>query len=249
MEDFEKRISFLRNTFRNRKIVFFGGAGVSSASGIPDFRSSSGLFSSPYGEDAVPADEILSAKCLKENKELFFDFLWNRMIYPDAMPNSAHKKLAQLEKTGHQITVVTQNVDGLHQMAGSKNVIELHGNIRDWYCMDCGEKMNLKDVIPLKNEKGIPVCPKCGGVLRPDMVLYNESLDDRKLSKATFEIFEADVLIVCGTSLKVFPAAEIIDRFRKEGECLALINRTDVHMFREPDVIFHEDIEEVFKAL
>ena len=214
-------------------IVFFGGAGVSTESGIPDFRSADGLYSKSY---AYPPETILSYSFFKSHTEEFYRFYREKMLYPGAKPNNAHKALAALEKQGKLKAVITQNVDGLHEEAGSKNIIELHGSALRNLCMKC------KDCYPVEiilKSKKVPLC-KCGGVIKPDVVLYEEGLDPAVMSKATKAIYEAEVLIVGGTSLNVYPAAGMINYYR--GGNLILINKSETSYDKCADLIIRESI-------
>lgn len=199
-----------------RHAVFFGGAGVSTESGIPDFRSQDGLYRQKY---KYPPEEILSHTFFSKHTEEFFEFYRAKMLCLDAQPNAAHFKLAQWEREGKLSSVVTQNIDGLHQKAGSKNVLELHGSIWRNYCVRCGMGYPVQKIA---NGTGVPHCP-CGGVIKPDVVLYEEPLDQTILNRAVEEIRAADLLIIGGTSLNVYPAASLVDFFR--GDNIAVINR------------------------
>lgn len=212
-------------------IVFFGGAGVSTASGIPDFRSARGLYS------MVP-EEIVSHHYFMDHTKEFYDFYFDKMVYEDAKPNNCHKFLADLEKT-KDIWIVTQNIDGLHQKAGSKNVIELHGTTLDNHCMDCNKYYSLDDI----DKKGVPKC-SCGGIIKPDVVLYEEALNDRDVEMAIEKIREADTLIVAGTSLIVYPAAGFLNYFR--GENLIIVNMSSTPKDDIANLVIHEDINKVF---
>ncbi len=203
----------------SRRIVFFGGAGVSTESGIPDFRSVDGLYNQQYD---YPPEQIVSRTFYEQKTEEFFRFYFDRMIFPDAVPNAAHKKLAELEKVGRLSAVVTQNIDGLHQAAGSKNVIELHGSVHRNYCERCGKSFSLKEVIA---QGGVPHCG-CGGRIKPDVVLYEEALKTADIERAVSEIAAADTLIIGGTSLSVYPAAGLVRYFR--GKHLVVINKTPI---------------------
>jgi len=216
-------------------IVFFGGAGVSTESGIPDFRSADGLFGGSY---AYPPETILSHTFFMSNTGEFYRFYREKMLYPDAKPNKAHITLAELEKEGKVKAVVTQNVDGLHQAAGSVNVLELHGSAHRNICMTCGEQYTLDIIL---NTDGIPLC-KCGGIIRPDVVLYEETLDASVMMKASNAINDADVLIVGGTSLNVYPAAGMITNYR--GNNLILINKSETPYDSSANLIFRENIGE-----
>ena len=196
-------------------LVFFGGAGVSTESGIPDFRSVDGLYNMKY---KYPPETIVSHTFFVRRTEEFYEFYKDKMMALDAKPNKAHLKLAEWEKAGKCRAVVTQNIDGLHQMAGSKNVLELHGSIHRNYCTKCGKFFDAKYV---KNSIGVPKCDDCGGLIKPDVVLYEEGLDNDVISKTVYYISHADVLIIGGTSLAVYPAAGLIDYFK--GSHLILI--------------------------
>ena len=202
---------------RAEAIVFFGGAGVSTESGIPDFRSADGLYNQKYD---YPPEEILSRAFFNTRRAEFFRFYRDRVLAPHAKPNAAHLKLAELEEAGKLKAVITQNIDGLHQAAGSRNVIELHGSVHRNLCVMCGRRF---DVEMVKSAPGVPTCP-CGGAVKPDVVLYGETLDQEVLSRAIGAIMSADVLIIGGTSLAVYPAAGLVDYFR--GAQLVVINRT-----------------------
>ncbi len=236
-------IEELREIIENaEKIVFFGGAGVSTESGIPDFRSSDGLYSEDTGD--YPPEVILSHSFLFSHPKAFYRYYRSRMLYPDARPNSAHRYLAELERRGKLTAVVTQNIDGLHSAAGSVNVLELHGSVRRNYCADCGKGFSLSYVT---DSDGVPACDLCGGFVRPDVVMYGEALPGEAFSAAEEAISEADVLIVGGTSLTVYPAAGLIDAF--EGEHLIIINKTETPYDDCAEYIFREPIGEVFEAL
>ena len=201
-----------------KRIVFFGGAGVSTESGIPDFRGEDGLYRQHY---AYPSETIISHSFYLRHPDIFFDFYRHRMLYPNAKPNIVHMKLAQWEKEGKLLAVVTQNIDGLHQLAGSKRVYELHGSIHRNYCMNCGK---FYDAQYVKKSEGVPKC-SCGGVVKPDVVLYEEGLDEETIRGAVEAIASADMLLIGGTSLVVYPAAGFIDYFR--GSRLAVINKSE----------------------
>ncbi len=207
----------------SNKIVFFGGAGVSTESGIPDFRSAEGLYSENRGHK-IPPETILSHHFFKSHTKYFYDFYIKNLCFPDAQPNTAHKVLAELERAGKLSAVITQNVDGLHQLAGSKNVIEIHGSAQRNYCKKCKEKYRFDELMLLleTSSDGIPKC-SCGGIIRPDVVLYNEPLDLPTVYKARCLVATADLLIVAGTSLSVYPAANLIHCF--SGKNLVLINK------------------------
>lgn len=221
-------------------IVFFGGAGVSTESGIPDFRSVDGLYHQKY---AFSPETILSHSFFMKKPEEFFRFYHDKMIYPDAKPNACHKKLAELERAGKLKAVITQNIDGLHQAAGSKEVLELHGTIHRNHCMLCGKGYGLETV---QRAKGVPYCD-CGGIIKPDVVLYEEGLDESVLRRAVEHIRAADLLIVGGTSLSVYPAAGLIQYFR--GSRLVLINKSPTAYDGEAALLIPEKIGEVFSTL
>lgn len=231
----------------SKKIVFFGGAGVSTESNIPDFRSESGLYNavSKYGKSP---ETMLSHSFFMHHMETFFDYYKNNLIYMEAEPNAAHIALAELEKSGKLTGVVTQNIDGLHQLAGSKKVFELHGSVLRNYCMDCGEYYDLDYIMDEENCDGlIPKCKKCGGVVKPDVVLYEEMLNDEVVSGAVSVIQEADTLIVGGTSLVVYPAAGLINYFK--GDNLILINKSHTQYDDRADLTIHDSIGKVLGNL
>ena len=217
----------------SRRIVFFGGAGVSTESGIPDFRSVDGLYHQVYD---YPPEQILSHTFFRQDPEEFFRFYWDKMIVPDARPNAAHKVLAKWEAEGKLTAVVTQNIDGLHQMAGSKTVYELHGSVHRNHCMRCGKFYGLSD---LKERQGIPRCG-CGGIIKPDVVLYEESLDEETMQKSLEAIASADMLIIGGTSLSVYPAAGLVHYY--SGNRLVLINRSATPMDSRADLVISDSI-------
>lgn len=222
----------------SNNIVFFGGAGVSTESGIPDFRSVDGLYSTLY---KYPPETIISHSFFMRNTSEFYDFYKNKMIFLDAMPNQAHIRLAELEKEGKLKCVITQNIDGLHQDAGSKNVLELHGSVRRNYCMKCGKFYDVQSIV---NSSGVPKC-QCGGTIKPDVVLYEESLDGEILEKSVEYIEKADVLIVGGTSLVVYPAAGLVNYFK--GKKLVLINKSTTSLDNRADLVISENIGKVFE--
>lgn len=222
----------------SKRIVFFGGAGVSTESGIPDFRSVDGLYNQKYDE---PPEEIISHSYFLRWPEKFYRFYKDKMLYPDAQPNGCHLALAKLEAEGKLSAVLTQNIDGLHQKAGSKNVIELHGSILRNYCMKCGKAFDLDYVV---KADGVPKCDKCGGMVKPDVVLYEESLHDGDMDAAVHYIRKADMLIIGGTSLTVYPAAGLVNYYR--GNRLVLINKSRTPYDSNADLIIHESIGKVF---
>lgn len=221
-----------------QSVVFFGGAGVSTGSNIPDFRGNQGLYMGVKRKE--DPENILSGRYLQRYPEKFFEYYKANMIYPDAQPNDAHLALAELERQGKLKAVITQNIDGLHQAGGSKNVIELHGSVMRNHCTRCGKKYPLSYIV---SERGVPKC-ECGGIVRPDVVLYGESLDAKALAKAEEAISSADVLIVGGTSLTVQPAASLVTLFR--GTHLVIINKTPTPYDRHADLILCQPIEDVF---
>lgn len=221
-------------------IVFFGGAGVSTESSIPDFRSVDGLYNQQYD---YPPETILSHSFFLRNTEEFFRFYRNKMIFPDAEPNKAHLALAELEKEGKLKAIITQNIDGLHQKAGSQEVLELHGSVLRNYCMKCRKFYNLQDTI---SQEGIPKC-SCGGTIKPDVVLYEEGLDSYLLEKAIQYIQNADILIIGGTSLAVYPAAGLIDYYH--GDKLVLINKSKTTRDTHANLVINDSIGKVFDAI
>ena len=222
-------------------IVFFGGAGVSTESGIPDFRSVDGLYNQKYD---YPPEEILSHTFFVRNSEEFYRFYKDKMLALDILPNAAHKKLAELEKAGKLKAVVTQNIDGLHQKAGSQVVYELHGTVHKNYCTSCGKPFDAQYI---KQSDGVPKCDICGGLIKPDVVLYEEGLDDATVRGAVNAIARADTLIVAGTSLTVYPAAGLIQYFR--GDNLVLINRDPTPVDAKADLVLHDKVGEVLSKL
>ena len=224
----------------SNNIVFFGGAGVSTESGIPDFRSTDGLYHQQYD---YPPETILSHSFFMRNPEEFYRFYKNKMLCLDAKPNMAHKKLAELEKAGKLKAVITQNIDGLHQAAGSKEVLELHGSVHRNYCMKCGK---FYDAEYMLHAEGVPTC-SCGGMIKPDVLLYEEGLDMTVMSKSIQAIRDADVLIIGGTSLIVYPAAGLIDYYR--GNKLAVINMSVTSQDKNADLVIQEPIGKVFSNL
>ena len=222
-------------------IVFFGGAGVSTESGIPDFRSVDGLYNQKYD---YPPEEILSRTFFMHKTEEFYKFYRDKLIIHGVKPNKAHIALAELEKKGKLKAVITQNIDGLHQMAGSKNVIELHGSTLRNYCMDCGEAYGIDYV---DKASGIPRCESCGGIIKPDVVLYEEMLDDNAIRSAVSYISKADTLIIGGTSLNVYPAAGFINYFN--GRHLVIINKAATPADRKAELVINDSIGEVLGSL
>ena len=242
MADYQTAINELRNIIQKYdNIVFFGGAGVSTESGIPDFRSVDGLYHQQYD---YPPETILSHTFYRSNPKEFFRFYRNKMLFPNARPNAAHKALARLEEQGKLRAVITQNIDGLHQAAGSKVVLELHGSVLRNYCVSCGQFHDLQYVM---DSEGIPVCEKCGNPIKPDVVLYEEGLDQKTIHDAVRYIRDAQVLIIGGTSLAVYPAAGLIDYFT--GDKLVVINKAPTPRDAHADLLIQTPIGEVFSQL
>jgi len=235
------KINELKNYFQKSSyVVFFGGAGVSTESGIPDFRSTGGLFNARY---KYPPEVILSYSFFKAQTSEFYRFYRDRMVYLDAKPNTAHTALAQMEKQGKLKAVITQNIDGLHHAAGSKNVIELHGCMLRNFCMSCNKFYSLEFILQTED---IPLC-SCGGIIKPDVVLYEEGLDETAIMKAVNHIADADMLIIGGTSLSVYPAAGMVNYYM--GDKLVIINKSKTHVDRRADVTIHGSIGEVLTAV
>ncbi|RDB61419.1 NAD-dependent protein deacylase [Gordonibacter sp. 28C] len=224
-------------------MVFFGGAGVSTESGIPDFRSPDGLYAQKYPH---PPEQMISRSFFDARPREFFDFYCDRMLALDAQPNQAHRKLAELERAGTLSAVVTQNIDGLHQKAGSSNVLELHGSVLRNYCMDCGAAFSVDELLAQREqaEDGVPRCPACGGIVKPDVVLYEEALDEGTLQASVDAIACAALMVVAGTSLAVYPAAGLLDFFH--GDHLAIVNRTPTPRDRQADLCLAANVGEVF---
>lgn len=228
---------------RSSKIVFFGGAGVSTESNIPDFRSEAGLYKAMNDYGYSP-EHMLSRTFFMNHTEKFFDYYKNNLIYPQAQPNKAHIALAELEEEGRLTAVVTQNIDGLHQKAGSSNVYELHGSVLRNFCMECGAAYDLDYIMDDENcHKGVPHCEKCGGLVKPDVVLYEEPLDNAVLTGAVRAIGEADTLIVGGTSLVVYPAAGLLNYFG--GKDIILINKSETGYDSKATLVINDSIGKV----
>ena len=234
MTDTEQLKAWLRES---RHTVFLGGAGVSTASGIPDFRSAHGLYMQK--KSGISYEEMLSIDYYRAHTEGFYDFLRNVMLYPDAKPNPAHYALAKLERDGLLEVVITQNIDGLHQAAGSKNVLELHGSVHRNHCARCGKAYTLADIL---SSQGVPRCT-CGGVIKPDVVLYEEPLDEATMNASLQAIRRADLLIVGGTSLNVYPAAGLLRFYR--GSALVVINKTPTPADAAASLVIQDAIGEV----
>ncbi len=245
-QDIETLRGWIRNT-RPGGMVFFGGAGVSTESGIPDFRSPDGLYSQKHAKDfPYPAEVMLSRSFFDAHPDMFFDYYFSQMIAQDAKPNRAHLKLAELERDGTLRAVVTQNIDGLHQAAGSTNVLELHGSVLRNHCMGCGASYTLDEMLKLHDaaEDGVPRCPVCGDIVKPDVVLYEEALDEAVLQASIDAISQADLLVIGGTSLTVYPAAGLIQYF--EGPHLAIVNNLPTSADRYAELCIACSIGEVF---
>ena len=232
---------FLQWVEESGNIVFFGGAGVSTESGIPDFRSVDGLYNQKYD---YPPETILSHSFFMAHPEEYYKFHRDKLVVDGARPNRAHLRLAELEREGKLTAVVTQNIDGLHQKAGSKNVMELHGSVLRNYCERCGQFVSAEDIL---HSEGVPVCPVCGGPVKPDVVLYEEGLNQKTLQDAVFYISHADMLIVGGTSLAVYPAAGLIDYYR--GNKLVLINKSATPMDARADLLIQDGLGNVFSQI
>jgi NAD-dependent deacetylase len=238
--DYAERLERLKGFLEEGDVVFFGGAGVSTESGIPDFRSINGLYNEEY---SYPPETIVSHTFFMHNPEEFYRFYKNKMLFPQAEPNACHMGLAKLEKEGKLNAVVTQNIDGLHQKAGSKKVFELHGSVWRNFCQNCKKGHTMAEIIA---KNGVPYCD-CGGVIKPDVVLYEEGLDDEVVRGAVYAIARAKTLIVGGTSLIVYPAAGLLRYF--QGKHLVVINRTPTSADSSADLLFTEDIGKVFSDL
>ena len=237
-----EKLQTLKNWIaESKRIVFFGGAGVSTESGIPDFRGVDGLYHQHFKE---PPETIISHTYYQRNPQVFFEFYRTRMLYPDAKPNIAHMKLAQWEREGRLLAVVTQNIDGLHQMAGSKNVYELHGSVHRNICRRCGKVYDLEALMGMEH---VPVCPACGGRVKPDVVLYEEALDPATIQGTLDSLRMADLVIVAGTSLTVYPAAAFLDEY--PGNRLVLINKTATKRDEIANLVLHEKLGDVFARL
>lgn len=233
--------TFLKWIKESDNIVFFGGAGVSTESGIPDFRSVDGLYNQKYD---YPPETILSHSFYRSKTEEFYRFYRDKMLCLDAEPNITHLKLAELEAAGKLKGVITQNIDGLHQKAGSKHVMELHGSVLRNYCEKCYEFMSAEDIL---NSEGVPKCPCCGGGVKPDVVLYEEGLNQKTIDDALYCISNADVLIIGGTSLAVYPAAGLVDYYR--GNKLVLINKSATPKDSKADLLIQEGLGSVFSQI
>lgn len=244
MNDFDEKISVLKNLIeKSNKICVFTGAGISVPSGIPDFRSANGIYSQKYKQNFRP-EEIISHSFFMRDPSLFYEFYREKMLYPEAKPNAAHLYFAELEKTGKSVPFVTQNIDGFHSMAGSSLVCEIHGSIHRNYCMKCHAPYDMAYVY---NSKDVPICEKCGGIVKPDVVLYEEGLDSDTVNRAIHEIGTADLLLIIGTSLAVYPAASFVRYFK--GDNIVLINKSTTPFDENADFVINSDIIEVINAL
>lgn len=223
----------------SKHAVFFGGAGVSTESGIPDFRSTDGIYNQQYD---YPPETILSHRFFERHTEEFYKFYRAKMLCPSAKPNAAHKKLAQLEQAGKLTAVITQNIDGLHQAAGSRNVLELHGSVLRNYCRACGKFYDLDFML---NSQGIPQC-SCGGVIKPDVVLYEESLNGETIERSVRALMQADLLIIGGTSLAVYPAAGLVNYCRGK---IVVINRTPTPLDQKADLLIQDSIGKTLESI
>lgn len=229
-----------------RSAVFFGGAGVSTESGIPDFRSSRGIYHEDSGV-GYPPEAIVSHSFFEQHPREFWEFYRSRMVFPDARPNACHRKLAELEQAGHLAAVVTQNIDGLHQAAGSNNVIKLHGSVHRNHCLTCGRFLTLEDVTKgsgALGALGTPCCPTCGGAVKPDVVLYEEPLDEAVMNEAARAIARADLLVIAGTSLAVWPAAGFVQLF--SGPHLVVANLEPTSADERAEVVIRVPVGEAF---
>lgn len=234
-----------RDLLHAKRIVFFGGAGTSTESGIPDFRSAGGVFDDNGQEYPHPPEVMVSRPLFDQDRESFFTFYRDKLLHPQAKANGCHRALARLEEEGSLKAVITQNIDGLHQAAGSQEVLELHGTVHRNRCMNCGNVYDLTSV--LESDSVIPHCNACGGVLKPDVVLYGESLDQHMIERAIRYVSEADLLIVAGTSLSVQPAASFV-QMRRPTAKLILINRTETPMDRHADSIYREPVGQLMET-
>ncbi len=238
LEDMKKFKNWIDESDR---IVFFGGAGTSTESGIPDFRSAGGAFDNSGSKYPYSPEKMVSHSFLMHNPKMFFEYYKENLIFPDAKPNNAHKALVELENRGKLLGIITQNIDGLHQMAGSHKVAELHGSVHKNYCVQCGFSYNLDEFLSLNGD--VPTCPTCRKMVRPEVTLYEESLDAEVIQKAVDWISSADMLIIGGTSLVVYPAASFLHYFR--GSKIVLINRDATQMDSKAGIIFRDAIGEV----
>ena len=243
MDDIKKLKEIIDNS---NNIVIFSGAGLSVPSGIPDFRSANGIYNQKLNNTFSP-EEIISHSFFMAHPDIFYEFYFDKMVYLDAKPNIAHTYFAELEKQGKVKAVITQNIDNLHQLGGSKNVIELHGSIARNYCMNCHKYFDLKDLFNIKDDKGIPRCDKCHSYVKPDVVLYEESLNYENIESAVNYISKADTLIVVGTSLIVYPAAGFVTYFK--GKNLVLLNKSETALSLNTTLAIHDDIKNIIEKL
>lgn len=242
MDDNVERLKELINNHNN--IVFFGGAGVSTESDIPDFRSSSGLFNKKLNKNFTP-EQLVSHTFFMQHPDEFFKFYKNKLIYKSAKPNNAHTALARLENMGKLNAIITQNIDGLHQMAGSRNVLELHGSVHRNYCTKCGKFYNLEEMLNLGGN--IPYCNVCSNIVKPDVVLYEESLDNSVINETVNALINADLLIIGGTSLVVYPAASFIDYFN--GDSIILINKSNTDYDSKASLVINDSIGKILSQV
>ncbi len=238
------KIERLRQILKNSKsLCVFTGAGISCPSGIPDFRSANGLYNQNSGLQ-IPPEEIISHSFFSAHTDLFYDFYKSKMLYPDAQPNAAHRYFADLEAEGKQVSVVTQNIDGLHTAAGSTRVFEIHGSVLRNHCMQCGA---FYSVDAIAESAGVPRCTQCGGIIKPDVVLYEEPLDEKTVQGALNAIATADTMLIIGTSLVVYPAASYVRYFG--GENLVILNKTETACDRMADLTVYDDIVHIVNEL
>ncbi len=243
MKDFNDKIEILKDLIHeSQTIAFFTGAGISTLSGIPDFRSKNGLYSNRY--QGKKPEKILHIKTFNKDPELFYQFYREKLLVTDVEPNVIHLFISELEKIGKDVTVVTQNIDGLHEKAGSTKIHNIHGTILNNHCVDCKEKYSLDYI---KNTTGVPHCPKCGGIIRPDITFYGEFLNKETFKQARLDTKKADLLIVLGTSLVVYPASEIVSQYR--GKNLVIINKKHTKFNFQANLVIQEDFSKVFNTL
>ena len=243
MKDFDDKIKILKDLIQeSQTIAFFTGAGISTLSGIPDFRSKNGLYSNRY--QGKKPEKILHIKTFNKDPELFYQFYREKLLVTDIEPNVIHLFISELEKIGKDVTVVTQNIDGLHEKAGSTRIHNIHGTILNNHCVDCKEEYSLDYI---KNTTGVPHCPKCGGIIRPDITFYGEFLNKETFKQARLDTKKADLLIVLGTSLVVYPASEIVSQYR--GKNLVIINKKHTKFNLQANLVIQEDFSKVFNTL
>ncbi|QIH78720.1 NAD-dependent protein deacylase [Macrococcoides canis] len=240
-----EKIAMLEKAIKeSKKIVFFGGAGVSTESGIPDFRSANGIFMQETGLEHSP-EEIISIDFFHKYPKQYFSFHFDKLVYPHALPNRAHHFITELEQLGKDVTVVTQNIDGLHQLAGNSKVLELHGNVQTNYCTHCKKIYDLEEI--KLDKDGIPRCPLDNHIVRPDIVMYGEALDSSVITEAVTAIQNADLMMIAGTSLVVYPASTFVDFFN--GKTLVVINKTPIRTIRNDALIFEDAIGKILKSI